>query len=407
MTITNQALTPLDQPRYTLSNPVLAAVPAIIPQMISRSGNLAYGRRASDNALCFSLDETATWTFLNNKPPQKTQGIIETYDGELLLLCSDSASPGSSGTLLIYKSTGWSANKVTATFALKKTVSAANAGIASQWSFNNGCTTPSGVIVTNQYGQQTQSTGDNSQRAIQSYISFDHGETWADLMNLLNLGYTNPIGVHWHGCCASALDNRVYLSYGDNTGNGPAIAGTGNLQVAYVNLEDMSVGFLPSPPQYPFAAGDSMQYTGIRCADDGSLIFSPDARPYAIMVYGRTGYRQFNAMHWTVPVGTGDVRTIGNGITQVKVGEPCFTSANLDANTNSLGASSATPTIWIGPNGTDWQQLWTDANNQLSTGEGVYMSIIGMFASGKFMAIYTSTESGLGTRMLTGTVTAT
>lgn len=413
MTSTVQALSPIDQPVITLANPVLSAVPAIVPVLISRTGsNLCIGRRTSDNALAYSTDEMATWTTLNNKPAEKSLAIIETYDGELLVLASSASNSGGAGVNNIYKSSGWSANKQATTFALKKSVGGVASGINAGWSFNNGsvmaptAALPRGAIITNQYGAQTQSTGDNTTRAVQSYVSTDHGETWTDMVSLLSMGSTNPIGVHFHGCYASALDNRAYLTFGDNTGGGPALAGgAGKMQIAYVNLDDMSYGFMDSPTNYTlYTGGNTMQFTGIRGADDGSLILTPDTAPFAVFVWGRTGYRQFNNLHWTVPVGTQDARTIGNGLTQVKPGDPVFTSFQMDASTNGLGAANTVPAFFVAVNGTDWQLLWSDPTNPLSVGEAVYMGTIGMFASKKFVGFYTSTEGSFGTRMLTGTV---
>jgi len=412
MTSTVQALAPIDQPVITLLNPVLSAPPPIIPLLISRTGsNLCIGRRTSDNALAYSSDEMATWTILTNKPADKPVAIIETYDGELLVLGSSSGNPSAAGVNVVYKTTGWATNKQGVTFTSKKSFGGVSAGINAGWAFSNGsvippnATLPNGAIVTNLYGTQSQATGDNTLRAVYSYVTFDHGETWVDLLSLLNAGTTNPLGVHFHGCYASALDNRAYLSFGDNTGNGPAVAGAGKMQVAYVNLEDLTYGFLPLPPQYTvFTGGNALQFTGIRGADDGSLSFTPDTAPFAILVLGRTGYRQFNNMHWTVPMGTGDARTIGGGIVQVKPGDPAFTSFQMDATSNGLGASNTVPAFYVAVTGNDWQVLWTDAGNPLSVNEQVYMGTIGMFASKKFVGFYTSTEAGLGTRMLTGTV---
>lgn len=411
MASTVQTLAPLDQPVISLLNPVLSAVPAIMPLLITRTGNLCIGRRTSDNALAYSADEMATWTILTNKPAEKPLAIIETYDGELLVLASSSSNAGAAGVNIVYKTTGWATNKQGVTFTSKKSLGGVAAGVNSGWSFSNGsvippnATLPNGAIITNLYGTQTQSTGDNTTRAVYSYFSVDHGETWVDMLSLLNAGTTNPLGVHFHGCYASPLDNRAYLSFGDNTGNGPALAGTGKIQVAYVNLEDLTYGFLAAPAQYTvFTGANSLQFTGIRGADDGSLIFTPDTAPFAIFVLGRTGYRQFGNMHWTVPMGTGDARTIGIGVTQVKPGDPAFTSFQMDATTNGMGAANAVPAFYVAVNGTDWQQLWSDPTNTLSVNEQVYMGTIGMFASKKFVGFYTSTESGLGPRMLTGTV---
>lgn len=409
MASTVQPIAPIDQPVLALSNPVLSAMPAIVPLMITRADNLCIGRRTSDNALAYSSDEMATWTILANKPAEKPLAIIETYDGELLVLASNAANPNAAGVNVIYKSTGWTANKQTATFASKMTTGGTLAGVNAAWSFHGGCIIPpssafpNGVVVTNQYGGQTQPTGDKTLCAVYAYASFDHGNTWSVIFDLLNAGRANPVGVHLHGCCLSAQDNRMYISFGDGTGDGKLMPGAGNTQIAYVNLEDLTYGYMPIPALYTgFTGAESLQVTGIRCADDGSLITTPDARPYSILTWGRTGYRQFGNMHWTVPIGTGDARTIGTGVVQSRSGEPVFAAFQMEAGGQ---AANNVPAFYVALNGFDWQQLWSDPANPLGASEAVYLNVMGIFASKKFIGFYTNTKAGLGARMLTGTMT--
>jgi hypothetical protein len=401
MATTIQDLTPIGVPLYALNSVVLTTITDVTPYLISRYANMVFGRRESNNKLAYSSDEMATWTEVTSGAlTGYVRGVMETYDGELIVSVGggDQLGPNT-----LYRSTGWTSNRAGVTFAPVLSVPMANAGIPQDWSFQPANMLPNGTIVINSYGSQVQAGGGaaNEQRAKFSYISFNHGATWADFQNLalINPTYTDPANVHWHGSFLHAADNRVYFTFGDNNGQGDDIAGTGNVQIHYYNLDDNSTGFMPLPVGYSgFTAANSLQWTGIGAADDGSIILTPDAKPYGTMVWTRTGYRTYGNLHWTF--GNGDAHTIGTGVTHQKAGKPYFVGVGL-AGDATLSASY--PVIDVSSNGVDWQSLWRDTANMLGTYQYARTTPIGVFDSGKFIAVY---KSSVALRLITGTLVA-
>jgi hypothetical protein len=209
------------------------AVSTTVPVGLSHDGGTVYGGNV--NVLAFSVDDCTTWTTAFTFATGNTvRSLIETDDGEAIcILEGGAAAPG-----YVYKSTGWSVSKTTATWALALT-SAAGCYFETIYSvcgsnFGSNARVPgtgaNGVIC--EYGPQT--TGSAGTFATHIYFTTNYGTSWTlvgDYGPGGNLAAHSVAPDHCLGCAydpwwdriisthQAGLSTEIFLMYSDDHGN--------------------------------------------------------------------------------------------------------------------------------------------------------------------------------------------
>lgn len=155
---------------------------------------IAYGTTDAGD-MYITPDEGETWTLLNGNAGF-FQGIYAAGDGEILL--NNGAS--------ILRSTGWSSNQATATFA---TVLTAN---------GDSYFLPSNLDTFGQYAIAAEYAIPRTDARF-VYVSSDNGATWTQRRDLNAMHPGHEDGTHWHSVCIDDYDTgtpRMWASHGDN-----------------------------------------------------------------------------------------------------------------------------------------------------------------------------------------------
>lgn len=376
MAITVGPLTPISaalQQRYSFGSITRTNNTGnITPIGLSRDRNWHFG--ASGNDLRYSADDGATWALVNTFP-YRVDGVTELDDGECLVFCYASAATPS----YVFRSTGWSSNKLTATWAQTMTTPG---GIRGDWTAGPQAAVGSDVIFS-EYGAGTV-LGDsttNSTKSRRVHRSNDGGKagTWVQILDILTdpaLGVVAPnqAGVHVH--CAR-LDpysptKRVYVSYGDATGNGEDLFGITCMQLMYMDNFDGVWRGVPLPTNWPVSSSTKdnrmLQVTDIFFTKYG-IVLMPDSPPYAVGVIARDGNTlgSFRAG----PLFTASVDAtfiIGYSIRQAYSSaannpHPIFAAAQATstAATSTVGANFTHGRIAASHDGgTNWYEIWAE-----------------------------------------------
>lgn len=146
----------------------------------------------------YSLDNGATWLATNaSLPAGGVQAVRDLADGEILV--SAGTSPGK-----LYRSSGWSTNKQTATFTEVLSASVTGAYFHNSYGL---WADESGLILAGEYGPKTANAN-----ARYVYMSRDFGVTWT---TILDIGGT--VETHVHGVAYDKWWNRIWVSRGDAT----------------------------------------------------------------------------------------------------------------------------------------------------------------------------------------------
>lgn len=191
---------------------------AVKPVGISRDRLTVYG--ADTNILKRSVDEGITWTNITTTafPVGQINGLQETDDGEALCFVSPSGQPGR-----VYRSTGWTANKLTATWALVLT---AVGGAANNYGLNSANFGDDAIVpgtsrygVIGCYGTQTPASGDATTSGRYVYWTENYGASWTQVFDLYTWG-ANTAGLHIHAAAYDPWWDRIWVTWGDVVMNG-------------------------------------------------------------------------------------------------------------------------------------------------------------------------------------------
>lgn len=351
-----------------------------IPMAQSLDRTTFYFRRAGNAGIFASTDGGVTISLLKTMP-YNVQSLAEfAGSGEVLVLCADNSGLPSR----LYKSTGWRANKATATFALKLT---GQGSTAPHWSLPQQAVTDALSFMV-EYGNKTTATAAdspaNSIAGVRGYRSLDAGETWTLAYDMLNdpqsaIQAPNNPGNHLHSVCV--YGNRVWIPYGDNTGTGHQMRGLANMQV----IKSESRGDAgtwdsvaqPSDYQAP-TSNDVFQMTAVM-ETSKNVIMLPDGKPYGILVIPKQagqalGKPRFSSMFTGSNLATG---IIGWQVTRAAgPGMPVFATAHV-VNTDALAGSNATNyhvRIFMSDTteGGDWVEAYTEiADGRLALSEPI------------------------------------
>lgn len=335
------------------------------PVGLSRDRATLYCATTGGTKLQGSTDDAASWTDVHTFPEAiVTMQFLD--DGECLVVTQNgSSTPG-----YIYRSTGWSTNPATATWA--KTLTSVggyfNEWGLSQWSIAGA------TVVANEYGPQTPNAG----YATRVYLSQDYGKTWKQILDLATLfPGVNP--VHAHGCAYDAQWGRIWLSHGDVPGN---VAESINAPILY--SDDFGKTWNVMPTSSEWQGSYFFQVTGLAVLDELALLMLPDGIPYGIVVCRRAGYRvlgpQTTATNYAG--GTGS-QGIGGVFTRAYApGSPLFATIRGVTGVNNPGRIACSL-----DNGKTWSVLVTDYN---AGADVQYAPVFGPTVNGKVHYVRTS-----------------
>jgi hypothetical protein len=320
MTIATQAIAASNYPsKFSVANVTEAATAHTI---IGISPDAATVYASNGGALEVSTDSGATFTTAHTFTAT-VSGIVTFADGE----AGVATKQGGAG-YQIWRSTGWATNKATATWTVVLDGSThLNAEVASAFSWRQANVGTNGVVVVNEYGAQTIGGGDSrdANAARRAYISTNHGATWTQIFDIYTDGNVQqPANCHLHSIAYDEPNDRVLLTFGDSTGDGNAVAGSGNMQFAYSDLRGAagSWHFFPASQlgvdyQGNFNQGSaSPQFVTIHVTPD-SIVLMPDGRPYGVFVFPKTGYRTYGSPYLVAMLNAGaPSNLIGQRVTQ-------------------------------------------------------------------------------------------
>lgn len=335
---------------------------------------------------------TPTWTDVATFS-ERVMGMVEMANGEVLAATvATGSTPG-----YIYKSTGWATSHTTATWA--KTLTTTGGYIVPVWGLHQWSIGSNGVGVVVEYGPQTTGSGDQTAKARRVYLTTDWGATWTVIFDLVTfgiaLGVSNPSGVHTHAAAYDEAWDRIWVTYGDNTGDGDLISGANNAQIVYSDDRGATWTHLPQPIEQR-GLGAQIQATTIACLE-GAVVFGPDGSPYSWQVWPRKGYRQLgNMVHGPYFGGNTGAQGIGLGASRVEG----VRSAPLLVNASSIVGK---PTYLFGSadGGLTWSELWRDDVNAATAFMGFTSSttngngaLFGPSIFGTLLAPYNYTNGG-------------
>jgi hypothetical protein len=362
MTTITRAITPKASfKRYTLTNVVRTAQDGYYPIGLSADRTIVYAKNGT--GLHQSTDDGATWTLIYTFPGNVT-GMCETKKGECLVLVNGNR---------IHRSTGWSANKATATWA--SVYSVIGERIQSNWSFKSENFGTNGVIVVNEYGAQTSAGNEAGDvgKARRVMLSEDDGKTWKVIFDISTSGIVQyGTGLHVHSSCYHEIDDRIYFTYGDGTGAAASVAGPGFMWIAYSDDRGATWKYLPAPTDY-FVG---VQFTTIS-AFETNIVLLPDGIPYGVCIIPRTGYRTLGQLRFVnqyTPAAPANV--IGQDLFKAQSGP----DRPLIASLSWFGTSLRNRVMISADDGSTWNEAWRSTDAAQNNGQ---MSLMGPTASGK------------------------
>lgn len=137
--------------------------------------------------------------------------------------------------------------------------------------------------------------GVTTNAARRVWISQDFGDTWSMAWDVyVSPDYKYGTGLHIHGVSYDHEWDRIWVLFGDNTGAGTNVAGTGNAQIAYSDDRGATWSFLSELAIFSsgFTGSSAAQYTAIRATRYGLLLGADAMWNVGVVVIPRVGYRQ-------------------------------------------------------------------------------------------------------------------
>lgn len=310
MTITTRAVTAKTRQTLQLSNIAHYADQGLIG--MSRNGVRVFGYnttnknqlRYSDNV--FTSPSSPTWTTVTTFEDFGTSlvsGLIELFNGEVLVYQTSTVQ--SVNFTKVWKSSGWSTSPTTATWSLVLTTTGGTC--APQYCIHDFAHGPDGVVLASESGAQT-SSGDlaTATKAIRVWISYDFGSTWAPFFNLVDWavsrGSATHAGMHMHGLGYDYFWKRIYLLFGDNTGNGKNVITSNQQQVLYTDDYGATFSIMEAPVDYcvsqsSFGTGNCNQFIA-PAFTQSYMVLTPDLNKPKVPLLCRKGAnRKFDGFY--------------------------------------------------------------------------------------------------------------
>ena len=369
-------------PRVRLDNVNIAASP-YRPIYMSRDRTTVYA--ANDKILAKSTDDGATWTDIFTTPlsNEPITACLELPDGRLLAAAwrfnqapriYRSSLPGGAGT--------W-----TNIFQ--------NTGVLSQfqpfWSLTDSCFDGNGHLWLSEYGAQTTTSGDQSDKGRRIWRGNDDGSSFTPMFDLLTYaetvqGLTVPTqtaGLHMHAAAYDKWDDRVWFTMGDDVGAGPDVVTGGssgyNAEIGYTDDNFATVNWLPLPAFWGNTR-EAVQVVSILPLEN-AVIFAADGKPNGILVLPRRGYRTYGPLKIGPHNSLRHVyASLGQGLTRAwnRPDLPALAAISLPA-ASSQGAAA----LFAGlDGGLAWEELYRFQTGVITTLGG----FVGPTVNGKVVA---------------------
>jgi hypothetical protein len=292
--------------------------PGALPLYLSDDRRRFYG--SSNNVLKYSTNvdtaSTPTWTDIHTFPATIESLSVsvtcfqELDNGEAFVACT---YIGSTSRSRCYVTEGWNfgANLSAPWLETLTTIGGDVYRNYSGHGFNKG---KNGVVLVAEGGGQTAGGEANQAadyfKARRVFInrnfakSSTPGADWPVLFDLYTYGQSQgvayPANVHVHGVAYDEDWDRVWICYGDNSGDGKNIAGLGNTQVVYI--DDASTDTPKAPVKLPQPVLWSVNTSGFLGANmqfiqpvvtEQFVKFTPDvSNPLGVLIYPKIGYRK-------------------------------------------------------------------------------------------------------------------
>lgn len=373
--------------RYTLSNQQWVADAGILAMGEDRrtfySANPANKRqlRVSNN---FADNPAAATWIVNTTAVAGSQGIesiTELADGELLILSRGFTN------MFIQRTTGWATNPATATYstAFQTAAGTTNGGVyfGHQWSAGSN-----GVVVAADSGSQNSGSTDNG--ATKVYLSTDGGANFTTILNLFTYAQNKGVtanGIHCHAVAYDEAWDRIWLCYGDDTGNGLSIAGAGNTQILYSDDRGATWQSLPAFDTWTSPTTGYGQRYNI-AINDAAIVFTADVtNPVGMMVMRRLGYRQLGNAEVIFPHPGLNGRPTRAGKSGTAAGY-----AFAGTTTNSVAAGSYLSPMLLSPDLLNYQQIAVSLTTTASGNLG-FLRALGPTLNGKLVAVHNTTTA--------------
>ena len=229
----------------------------------------------------------------------------------------------------------------------------------------------------------------NTTKARRLWVSQNFGESWTMAYDLLTSpAYKAGPGLHWHGCCYDQEDDRIWATYGDNTGSGNAIKPnlTGYTQIIYSDDRGVTWNWLPVETYFPTTgSGTDPQYTPIRRFKYGMVVGGDAMRAAGSVLFGRRGTKDYQGqMFGNVAWGSNHVEGTLRSAWSPDNSMPVFSAWASQADTYEAVLNI------IRPDGYRYEELWreTDFATRPPTGTHYIDEPFGPDVNGRIVANY-------------------
>lgn len=357
----------------------LKAYPVTITSRVSSQimSSMSKDRLRGWNVGSASVSETrndgATWTQLNDKDGanpfagSQVESVRQLDNGELLI----TNTRGSTGRREVWVSQNLD-NPTSRTFTRTLEARAPYIKFTSAWSQSDY----GSIVLLNEYGPKTPTWSGQpviaGENARYTYLSVDHGKTWATVFDLNDYltntqGRTSMDGQHLHGVAWDEYWDRIWVSYGDNLG------GNGSNGIVYSD----DLGATWKTAHYFSGASAPHQIVGIQPMPKCVLFFG-DMGPDVIRIDRNEGREKVGG--YATPVAfnsSAEGMHLCQGFSRAKrAGDDAPTLAAWSSE-GAVGPSFAIATL----DGYAFTEIWRDTVNNPS-GFGS-RSIVGPTARGK------------------------
>lgn len=225
--------------------------------------------------------------------------------------------------------------------------------------------------------------------ATRAYLSTDFGENWTQIFDLYtDVDYKYACGIHLHAMAYDEAWDRIWLQFGDNTGDGPTISSyPTNTQILYSDDRGATWEFLPAASRVE-GHGIEGQYTSIRVYKN-AVVLGTDAlaTPFASIIYPKTGYRTLGtpvfSCGYVINLAVSEIQSSAYSLNDIEF--PTFFGI-------SVGSAVADATMLCTPDGGyTYYEIWreTDITTRPPISAGGIRRVLGPDTSGRICARYT------------------
>lgn len=425
-------------PKYSIGAQFYAVDSDILHLDTDRKTFLAQSTTPRQLRYCVDYDlnyASPTWVELPNTQLPSGEAILKvmnTYDGEILILASVTyTEPITTANLIVtkvYKSSGWSVNRATATIAsvYQFTVGLDQTGI----NIGPELMGRNGVIVLAGYEAQTvggagADTNDRLTKCGYTAVSEDFGNTWRKLfdprLQVQSMGIPYPVNLHQHGACYDEDDDRVYCVVGDSS-TGTAVGRTLGQGGKY-SLIFYSDNWRDAAPTWNLVTQSSLYNVTQYTADTGlpesavvttifpfGIFTTPDAlvglldlnAPGAVMIWPKIGYRRLGEMLPGPSLGSGvgcdhainrDLGIAGTDLTLPQTARRVGPLLASEYITGSSVTGTQDMNLAIGHDALNWTRIPVSLPVTAQTGRG-FSKLLGPTVNGRIVLTARATING-------------